>query len=275
MISGIAVFTDGPEAPIITSFVVTGSGFSGGTHTPAEHTTTDLIATLSYVDNNSCQDVMTTGTFQMQVAPASTSTCASTNYLDCYEEDNYMGTFTCTTDCSGVEDLDADIVCTFPLEHYIAPGNWIATATISDGTHADVVTTSMFSVATTTALELIDTVLDFGVLELGVTSTEVMTRVRNYGNDAGMGIGVYAQELNCDTGAISADNLGVATSTTATWQAYPIKASGLMQPLQRTLSTQTVSTTEMEGNIYWRLRIPPSGIGGYCSGVVTVVGIAS
>jgi hypothetical protein len=280
---GTASTTISNTAPTITAISLSGSGYSGGTHTGVENTTTSLVWSITYTDSNTCDEVENSGSFVSKLALTSaigSCTTGSTDYLDCYEENSYSGAFTCTNDCTGTGDTEGTITCTFPLEHYVIDGTWTASTSISDGSGGAVSTSTTFTVAKVTALELVDTVIDFGTLALGAESNEATTIVRNYGNDNGMGISVYTTDMNCSASedGIDASQMKVSSSTQGNqnWDstAY-LQLTTTTQSINATLGRQTVSTTESSSTLYWALKIPASGVSGTCSSTVTVVGVAS
>lgn len=278
-------------APTISSVALDGgANLSGSVFTPdlgptniTSDTNTNLEVTLAYSDANSCNQVKARGSFFLRVHKVGV-TCGSgdTNYNTCYEEDALSaGSFTCADDCIGEDGTAANIVCTFPMRHFVDPTNWVVDAGVTDeNSSAATDSNTTFTVASTTAIALLDTSLNFGELALGATSTQdaVTTRVRNVGT-VNTAVSTYGANFTC-TQQINTFPVTKLKLASSTGSAYGNKTTLTTDQTSVgiTLADQDANASFTDGNnqdyktFYWDLQIPATGVAGTCTSTVTIVG---
>ncbi|MFH1631546.1 MAG: hypothetical protein ABIA47_00785 [bacterium] len=147
---------------------------------------------------------------------------------------------------------------------------WNARVTVQDATNTVNNDSYTNEVQTLLALGTPGTVLDFGTLDLGTTSpsseTMLMTNHGNVAVDANISM---ASNMACTSGSIPLTNIKYGRTDTAhasleyTMSSTPAKA---VLSLPRQINDFAPSTD----TLYWRHSIPGSGVGGVCTGTITI-----
>ncbi|MBU0661075.1 hypothetical protein KKG22_02745 [Patescibacteria group bacterium] len=291
-------------APRITAVEYSApSGWSAGTLTLTDgpdNLTTDtetvLSITVTYEDDNGCADVDlaapgVSGSYLLVGADSYVMGCNVGNTVDplgCFNSvasttpDTHISCAPVAGTCTGTGgDIDGQFKCDLDLRHYSLPSNWSGDINVVDAGFASANTTTSFVVATTTAISLINTTLDFGTQTLGATTTAnaVTSEVRNTGNIATT-LSTYGTAFTCsgaDDGSFTVDKLKYSTTTGLAYESLDSTLSGSLVAIGTTLSSQTEVTTITNNThyeeIYWGLAIPDAGVAGTCQSTVTVTGV--
>ncbi|MBU1901875.1 DUF285 domain-containing protein, partial [Patescibacteria group bacterium] len=266
-------------------------------------TITSLMITVSYEDKNGCLDVqdgIAMGDYMMaylevisdKAEAESPGFCdvsymMPSNPLNCFTgaASSTDSHFTCapvTGSCTGATDHNGQFACTADYRHYSRPSSWTVNAYISDNDGLNDTTSTSFTVVTTTAIAIIDPALDFGVLNLGATTTidSTVMRVRNTGNVTTT-LSTYGTDYTCDGGSpglFMVDKMKYSTSSGRTYESLDKSLSTSLTSIGSILSAQTEVDT-MSNNvhyeeIYWGLQAPSMGIVGQCTAGFTIAGIS-
>jgi len=178
---------------------------------------------------------------------------------------------------SGVSGNDVIATCAFTMNYMALNGTWTVNMTATDLTGESVSGTDTNTVNDLAALDVTNTVIEFGSMALGANSSSPTTMiVRSQGNiqiDA-----IYSgTNYTCTSGTIPATN----TKYGLTSVAYDSLTTGLTEsPATQTgfdLGVRGVATAngaDSEKNEYWGILIPTSGVSGTCSNTLTVTAVA-
>jgi len=225
--------------------------------------TTTVTITATVTDVNGCGDIATT---TAKFYRSGEGDACSADENNCY-------TATCSQDgesCSGAEDTSATYTCTADVWYYADPTdsgdhsaeNWVAKVTSQDvaaSSHSD---TDTIEINSLLAISLSESAIAYGSLDLGETSSQATTTFTNLGN-VNADIKIYGQDMNCDTGTITAGQQEYATSSD-----FGYGAGVDLTTSSTTLDVDLPQRTgdEISDYIYWKLQVPATGLKGSCSG---------
>ncbi|MDD5621293.1 MAG: DUF2341 domain-containing protein [Candidatus Pacebacteria bacterium] len=239
-----------------STFTISNSVPSVGSITPGsvsliESSTTTATSTCTVSDNNGCEDISSV------VAVFYDDNAVD---ADCAADENncYTGIACATSTCEG---NNSDVLCTTYPYYYANASDWRWYVKVIDASSASSTNTS----ATTTidnliALEVSETDIDYGSIELSATSNQATTTIENTGN-TNLDVGLYGTAMSCSLGTIAVGQQKFNTGGGET------ALTGVSQPVDLNVAQRT--TTVPTGSIYWKLYAPSDGIAGTCSGTNT------
>ena len=178
------------------------------------------------------------------------------------------------TSCTmtGNNTIYANYTCNFTVVYYALNGTWTCNATTQDDVGANVSLTNTTTVNALLALN-VTSLIDYGNLPVGGTSTNQTANVTNignvpinfsvkgWGNAPGDGLAFI-----CMSGNISIANERFSTNASATYaQMTPLSTS--FQNLTGLTVTKQNDTTLRTNTTYWQLYVPPNPFG-QCNGTV-------
>ncbi len=207
----------------------------------------------------------------------------STTHESEENEHNLYKNDSCSIECSGD---DGTVRCGLHLEYYANHSTaWIANISVSDGydwahnVTYDITVESLAAVNVSSTIDF-STIAGGTSLDLGFTpaeTQEVDFTVRNVGN-VRQDLLVSGSDLACSIGgAIPVGNVKYDTNANT---AYASMCGSVTANSQDTCSElkddfnlpKTDGTTPSEKSIYWSISIPSSGVGGTCTGTLTIGG---
>lgn len=181
---------------------------------------------------------------------------------------------------NGIGDAK-DVACTFELWYYANNSTWKCNITATDNGNSNDSGVDDTQILDLIALD-VPTMLDYGILDPGDTSTERIITVTNAGNtkiDIGLdGYGLYDGDGNA-MGCIKENNISLS------YERYNVSESGVdydteMMPLTDASVVQPdfnllerSDSGNSTKNTYWKLKVP-TGVGGTCQGVITVLAVS-
>ena len=252
------------EAPTVGTITCNPSPF-----TPSAETTSVLNCTATVTDTNGYQDI---GGLRAEFYNDSRG--SSANYTKHYNNAS------CLFTNNGTTSTTSDVECTFVIYYHANPADWTIyfNASDADGSVASGNSTNTVTVSQLTALNVTNTTIAFGTVNLGATSSEVTTTIKNTGNvdiDLRINESLYGGQMACDgvgsanltTDAVST---GVRYNTTTgftfadtTWK---LTDSNDLIDVNWTKSyTGTGTPTPSENNLYWLIKLPSTGLSGTCT----------
>jgi len=206
---------------------------------------------------------------------------SSENVAQCYK--NYNCSYTT------IDDYARNYTCNFTFRHFASVttsslNNWSALfdTNDTDGQYVQSQATSLMYVENMTALDIVETNLDFGTMALGTqtpTNNETNSTIKNCGNGR-MYVNVSGTNLPCSgTGSISVGTLRY-NGTYGTNYTFDTNLTTSSKMIPRFASGNNYTPTAINdvgalGNssVYWQINIPTSGLSGICSGNVTFYAI--
>ncbi|MBD3389226.1 MAG: hypothetical protein GF416_09035 [Candidatus Altiarchaeales archaeon] len=201
-------------------------------------------------------------------------------HSDTADDNELYKNTSCDISCTGDDGI---VKCGFNLKYYAQPSAvWAINISVRDDDNK-------WAHNTTTDVEVQDLVgvnavegsIDFsategGSIDLGQSSSDdTVLTVQNYGNVI-LDMLASGSDLACGVGSIGVNNVK--------YDSQSGQAIGSMcQLTDDTADTcpaleasydlaKTISDTPQEDLIYWKIQIPASGVGGSCSGTVTITG---
>jgi hypothetical protein len=272
---------------VLTKFISTTSnagtdGFSGGTIDLVGGSTRTIWINGLVADSNGEADI---SDVDIRLRRSGVSGSCSEDPNSCRLVSN------CTLDTAAGTALQVGYNCSIALEYYTDstsgggefPGeNWILEVTVNDlsaGTTTDAALTK--EVETRLALTIPATI-SYGSLALGANTTSannVAMNIAQAGNDnADVEVHMTAGNLACLTGATSTGNI---PRSNLSWALTDVDWNhGSVAALTGTAADTNLNVAYRHGsnptaNLFWNISIPASGVGGTCSGTVTVSAIAA
>jgi len=187
------------------------------------------------------------------------------------DENTHITNSSCTLgDASGNDKL---VTCKFTMDYMTLPGTWTVNITALDNDSAQVSGTDDNTVNTLAGLDVVETSIDFGALELGgKSSTATQMVVKSMGN-----VQIDAQykgtNFTCGVGIIDVSNIKyglddvaydslttVLSDTDVTQTAFNLGIRGVD-------TEDGIDSTKTE---YWGIQIPATGVSGACTNTLTV-----
>ncbi len=198
--------------------------------------------------------------------------------------DNYKnGTCHFTEAGSGT---DRDVECSFTVWYHANPNDWTVYFNATAGTDTAINTTTI-TVDSLIALNVSETEIDFGSVDMGDNSSEITTTIKNTGNviiDLNINESVYNGYMNCtdvasDDIQTDAASTGVRYNTT-TGFIFADTVSNLTDTsplfdLNLAEADQNGDPTATSDDLYWLITLPASGLTGSCSTTVRISATAS
>ncbi|MBI4148393.1 hypothetical protein HY490_03825 [Candidatus Woesearchaeota archaeon] len=198
---------------------------------------------------------------------------AEANATSANDNNNHYTNTNCTL--IGGSGITTTAVCEFLVWHYANPSpNWTCNLTATDGIGTSTNTTGNLTVQELKALSVHSFNYDNsagGTISLGAVSAQAMLNVTNAGNvNITVQVNGDTNAMTCTVGTIPLDNErynitagfafdnGTALSNTA------INVTGFM------VARRTDDATPSVNSLYWLLKIPSQGVGGTCTGSITI-----
>jgi hypothetical protein len=239
-----------------STFTISNSVPSVGSITPGsvsliESSTTTATSTCTVSDNNGCEDISSV------VAVFYDDNAVD---ADCAADENncYTGIACATTTCEG---NNSDVLCTAYPYYYANASDWRWYVKVIDASSASSTNTSTTTkIDNLIAIDVSETDIDYGSIELSATSNQATTTIENTGN-TNLDVGLYGTAMSCSLGtiAVGQQKFNIGGGETA--------LTGVSQPVDLNVAQRT--TTVPTGSIYWKLYAPSDGIAGTCSGTNT------
>lgn len=288
IISGI-YFVIGGSKKVTTNSVptvdsVTISDTSGGGAISSvnlvELSTTSVYVHGSISDSDYCSDIIDNGGLNVSFYRSGIGSSQCNNMNDSDPENCYFENVSSTcsiTNCT-TSSTNASYQCEVAPYFFAdnttndyADQNWQALVEVGDGVASSTASSSveineLLAIDITTVNS--DTVIDYGNLSLGATSSEIIFDVRNSGNDPNTDLDISGQDMGCGSGSIPANNQKFATSS-KTYADLDYYLSSAGQALDVDLDKQHSVSGLSSLSTYWKLKVPNSGIGGNCQGGFT------
>jgi hypothetical protein len=190
--------------------------------------------------------------------------------LDCNEssENNGSNHYT-NTSCSlgdNTSSTERPVTCSFPLQYYANPSQWTCKINSYNATNDAASNSDNANVKSLIALDVVESEVDFGTLALGNTSSDdVRTTVRNVGNvkiDANMS----GTAFTCSSGVISPEAIRYSSSS---GQSYSSMTELTVDETTLDLNVAKSTGEDSSKYVYWKIKLPESGVGGFCSNAIT------
>lgn len=188
-----------------------------GDGTSAEGSRFTSVITATVSDSNGCADIDNVTSnyglklYRRKLAEGTSDgvTCTDTNGADCYIADTgslSLGSCVSSTDY----EIEWPVTTYYFIDSTDAGGytltDWGARLQVTDDASAVVTSTDVFEVSTILALD-VDAITDYGVLDVGATSTSAEVTVKNTGNVSEDFTVGYNSPLQCTRGSFSGENI--------------------------------------------------------------------
>jgi len=264
------------SVPVASSPVLDG----GTAITLTTNASTSVIGTVTITDNNGCEDITSVNATLFRTNLTGGSGAADDN------ASHYSIECTAEADCTaGGSDLTRGYNCTFNVTHYADPtdagstnaaANWTFNATPYDGTTGTVASTTQ-ELNTLTSLSLDTSTIAFGSLALGAnTSTSNQnTSIANHGNEgldvSLTGFGATSGDnfsMNCTSGNLQIHNLEYSGASFTFGAGTDLTNTSTELDLDLLRGNQTI--TRPTRLVYYGLIFPSTGVGGSCTGTVSI-----
>lgn len=258
------------SAPTVGSITCTPSSL-----TPTAETTAMLNCTATITDLNGYQDL--TG---VRAEFYNDSLGASSNYTKHYNNATCI-LYNNVTTTSTAE-------CTFSTYYHANPAAWTIYLNATDSAVNTGSNTNTVTVNQLTALNVTNTSIPFGSVNLGAQSSEITTAIKNTGNvniDLNINESLYGGQMACNgvgSANITTDagSTGVRYNTTSgfNFDTAPWKLTGSnnLRDVNFTKSYVGSGTaTPPQYNLYWLIKLPASGISGTCTTTTRISAAAS
>ena len=245
--------------------------------TLAAGTTSTVWVNGLVADNNGDADIASVAVTLYRTTTSGGAACSADNN-DCYTN------AACTLDAAAGTTLQTGYNCSFSLEYYtdstvtggVAPSDtWYLSVTATDlssNTGSDATYTKEMPLVTSLT---IPGAISYGSLALGTSTTNATNTsltLTQQGNDqADVEVSMAGPSLDCITGATAT---GAIARASISWAITDTDVAG-----STALTSSAVDTNNSVGyrtgavvtdELYWNIVIPATGVGGTCSGTVTV-----
>lgn len=264
------VIADGDYDDLTTSVTVQNDAPSVGTITcdpspfqPDAEASKIINCTATVGDINGYEDLMgIRGEFYND------SLGAANNYTKHYNN------ATCAFTNNGTTSTNSTVECTFNVYFHADPAYWTIYLNVSDSSGATANNTNTVQVQQRIALNVTETAISFGTVSLGTESSQVTTTIKNTGNvmlDLNINESVNAGYMPCDVGSLQTDaaSTGVRYNTTNSFDydsaSWKLTSGNDLRDLNWAKSSEAASSTPPEYSLYWKLKLPSTGLSGSCS----------
>lgn len=262
----------------------TNVSIDGGASTiiPTPGETTDVTITATVTDADGCDDISSVEAVFYRSGVGA----------DAPDDDKNHYTAGCSAvanSCSGADDTEAEYSCVVPSAYFVQPTDsssshpseyWQATVTASDQVGSGTASTDTIEMSSVVSVKLLGTI-DYGDLGLGQDTAEANQQVlvENAGNyPIDFEVSTYGvtpgdgYAFVCDSGSIPAENLKYSVGE------FTYQHGG--EQLNHEPKHVQVGLDPSEGlpriyTLYFGLRIPTSGVGGACSGFLSISAVPS
>lgn len=196
------------------------------------------------------------------------------------------------TNCTWTSASGTNITvnCSYNIRYFINPSDngWTISFNVTDGSSVTDTNATILGVETTLGLDVKNSSIEYGALALGGESQKVVN-ITNTGNQqidvmlresdtSGSGVGYLdcpsLNDLATDNGSTS----GIKYNTTSFNWPQGISLTGTSSQYNEFnldfYSATGTADGENTKNIYWRIKIPSTGISGVCSGQTEFIAIA-
>lgn len=239
--------------------------------TLAAETSTLLNCTATVSDNNGHENLMgIRGEFYND------SLGANNNFTKHYNN------ATCLFTSNGTSPKNSTVECTFSIYFHANPADWTIYFNVSDAAGDTGNNTGTITVASLIALNVTETVINFGNVALDGTSLQQNTTIKNTGNvelDILINESSHGGNMTCD-GVGSANintsdtSTGVRYNTTNGFvfdeAAWKLSSGNDFININWSKSDNGTGTTPPGYDMYWLIKVPDSGVSGNCSTVTRI-----
>ncbi|MCK5698612.1 MAG: hypothetical protein KAH93_02105 [Candidatus Aenigmarchaeota archaeon] len=184
---------------------------------------------------------------------------------------------TCLFTQNGTTSTNSTVECLFTIYYHANPADWTMYFNVTDGDGESGNNTETITIQSLTALNVTNTTIPFGDVGLGEESAQITTTIKITGNvnlDLNINESLYGSNMSCD-GVGSANittnaaTTGVRYNTTdsftfddTTWK---LSSGNDLADVNWSKSNEVSSTVPPEYNLYWKIKIPASGVSGTCT----------
>jgi hypothetical protein len=192
------------------------------------------------------------------------------------DENTHITNSSCTLGTT-TDDTDRPVTCSFTMGYMALPGTWTVNITAVDDNGSQVSGTDDNTVVELAGLEVIESHINFGSLQLGAnSSTGSNMTIRSQGN-----VQINAQysgtDYACTVGTIPVVNTRYGLIDTEYNSLTTDLTTGAVEQTGFDLGVRGVAADDginSEKNEYWGIQIPTSGVSGTCLNTITVTAIA-
>ena len=251
------------ENGISGSFTINNATPTVGSITPGaislvENSTTTATSSCTVTDNNGYEDLASVIAI-LYDSNATNSSCGADNNT-CYPS------IACATSSCSSNQCNAS--CSADVWYYANASDgweWEVTAT-DDGALSGNNTSATTTVTSLIALDVAESTIDYGSLNLGATSSQATTTVVNTGN-VSLDSFISGTDMTCQLGSIVSTQQHYSTSTGFSWADGGALSTS---PASSSLDLPQRTSGSVSDYIYWLLKIPDTGAGGSCTGTNTI-----
>ncbi len=277
-----AVIADGADDNLTTTVIVGNDPPTVGTitcnassYTPIAESSFFFNCTATVSDNNGYEDLTAIrGEFYNDTRGF------PDNYTKHYSND------TCTF-ISNASATDRTVDCRFEIYFHANPADWTIYFNVTDASGDTGNNTNTITINTLTALNVTETEINFGNVDLGETSIQQNTTIKNTGNvelDIKINESLHGGNMDCTDVAsddinTSATSTGVRYNTTnafnfteTTWK---LSSGNDLLDLNWSKSYAGGSTTPPGYDLYWLIKLPADSISGTCTTTTRISATAS
>lgn len=185
------------------------------------------------------------------------------------ENDHYTN-----SSCSigtNTSNISAPVTCTFEVEYYANAAAWTCKINVFDDASSASNQTDT-TVDTLLALSIPDSV-NFGEMDRGGISTDLsenVTTVQNAGN-VQIDVNLSGDAMGCTVGVVPVGNIKYSDiDDTAYNSMTALTGDTINLDLNVTQQTGAITTKD----IFWKIKIPDTGVGGSCTNTITFTAVA-
>ncbi len=268
-----AVIADGANDDLPTSVTIGNSPPTVGTITcnsssfiPVAESTILLNCTATVTDLNGYEDLM-----GIRAEFYNDTRGLSANHTIHYYNNSCLFTE------NGTASTNSTVECLFTIYYHANPADWTMYFNVTDNSSAYGNNTETITIQSLTALNVTNTTIPFGEVNLNEESSQITTTIKITGNvnlDLNINESLYSSNMSCD--GVGSTNINTNASTTGvrynttsgftfddtTWK---LSSGNDLVDVNWSKSDEASSTDPPEYNLYWKIKIPASGVSGTCT----------
>ncbi len=277
-----AVLADGDYDDLNTTVTVGNSAPTVGTitcnassYTPIAESSFFFNCTATVSDSNGYEDLTAIrGEFYNDTLGA------GNNHTKHYDND------TCIF-ISNASATERTVECRFEVYYFANPADWTIYFNVTDEAGGTGINTSTITINQLVALNVTNATIPFGNVGLDQLSDQITTAIKITGNvdlDLNINESQHNSNMTCDgTGSANintnATSTGVRYNTTDAFTfdetAWKLSSGNDWLDINWSKSYETTSTTPPQYNLYWRIKIPATGVSGNCTTKTRISATAS
>jgi len=212
------------------------------------------------------------------ISSASATLYHSTSTSDGSDDENIHITNSSCTLGTADETNNRSVTCSFAMNYMTLPGTWTVNITAVDDNGSQVSGTDDNTVNELAGLEVVETNVNFGSLQLGEkSSTGTAMTIRSMGNIA-IDARYKGTNYTCTVGTIPVENTKYGLANVAYDSLDYALTEGYVTMDEFNLGIRGVATNNgnnSEDTAYWGIQIPTSGVSGTCLNTLTVTAISN